>query len=52
MDFYITQILREISFGECKASINVVFAIFGAMYFDNLVILSLQKVQKFTKIKL
>ena len=44
-DFPITQILREISFGESKSSKTAVFAILGALNVDNLVNCSLLKVQ-------
>ena len=48
-DFSVTQILREINFGESRSSKIAIFAIFGA--FD-LVHFSFQKVQKFIKIKI
>ena len=51
-NFSVIQILREINFGESKSSKTVVFAIFGALNFVNLVDFSLQKVQKFLKIKI
>ena len=50
-DFSVTQILREINFGESRSSKIANFAIFGALNFVDLVNFSLQKVQKFTKIK-
>ena len=50
--FSITQILREINFGECKSSKNAIFAILGAVNFVNLVGFSLQKVQNFINIKI
>ena len=46
-DFSVTQILREINFGESRSSENAVFAIHWA---QNLVNFSLQKVQKFINI--
>ena len=51
-DFSITQILREINFGEIRSAKTAVFAIFGTLNFVNLVNYSLQKVQKFLKIKI
>ena len=48
-DFSITQILREINFGEIRSAKTAGFAIFGTL---NLVNYSLQKVQKFMKIKI
>ena len=51
-DFCINQILREINFGESLSAKTVVFAIFGAQNFVNLVIFSLQKVQKCIKSKI
>ena len=45
-NFSITQILREINFGESRGSKNAIFAIFAAMNLVDLVIFSLQKVQK------
>ena len=50
-DFLITQILREINFGESRKSITAIFEFFEGLNFDNLVNLSLKKVQKFIKIK-
>ena len=49
-DFSVIQIFREINFGESINPKNAVFAILGALYFDNLVNFSLQKVLKFMKI--
>ena len=46
-DFFITQILREINFAECRSAKIAFFAIFGALNFVILVNFSLQKVQKF-----
>ena len=51
-DFSVIHILREINFGESKSSKTAVFAIFGASKFVNLVDFSLQKVQKFIKVKI
>ena len=48
-DFYVIRILREINFGESRSTKNGVFAIFGALNLVELVIFSLQKVQKFIK---
>ena len=45
-DFSVTQILREINFGESRSS---KIAIFGALNFVDLVNISLQKVQKVMK---
>ena len=47
--FPITQILREINFGESRRSKTAIFAIFGPLNFVNLVIFSRQKVQKLIK---
>ena len=47
--FSVTQILFEINFGESTSSKNAIVAIYGALNFDNLVNLSLQKVQKSIK---
>ena len=51
-DFYVTQILREIDFGECRGSDIDVFAILVTLKMINLVYFSLQKVQKSIKIKI
>ena len=51
-DFSVTQILREINFGESRTSKMAVFAILGALNFVNLENLGIQKVQKFMKIKI
>ena len=51
-DFSIIQILREIKFGEYWSSKTAVFATFEALNFVDLVNFSLQKVQKFMKIKI
>ena len=48
-DSSITQILREINFGESRRSNTSIFTIFGALNFVDLVNLRLQKVQKFIK---
>ena len=50
-DFSVTQILREITFGESTTSKTAIFAISGALNFVNLVNFNLQKVEKFIKIK-
>ena len=51
-DFCITEILREINFEDSRSAKSAVFAILGAVNFVYLVNFSLQKVQKFTKIKI
>ena len=51
-DFSVTQILREINFGVSRISKVAVFAILGALNFISLVILHLQKRQKFKNIKI
>ena len=51
-DFSVTQILREINFGESRTSKMAVFAILGALNFVDLEKLGIQKVQKFVKIKI
>ena len=43
------QILREISFGECKSSKTAVLTIFGGLKFVHLVNFKLLKVGKFLK---
>ena len=48
-DFSVTQILREINFGESRSS--TVFAILSTPNFVNLAKFRLQKVQKFRKIQ-
>ena len=48
-DFYITQILREINFGESRSSKTAIFAIQGALNFVDLVNFTFQKVQKLIK---
>ena len=50
-DFSVTWILREINFGEFRSSKNANFDILGALNFVDLVDFSLQKVQKFIKVK-
>ena len=54
-DFSITQILREINFEDSRSGKTAFFAFLGAtnhiINFVNLVNFSLQKVQKFIKIK-
>ena len=49
-DFSVTQILREIHFGESRSSKITVLAFSRALKMINLVLFSLQKMQKFTKI--
>ena len=51
-DFSVMQILRQINFGESRSSESAFFAIFRALTFLILVNFSLQKVQKFIKIKI
>ena len=51
-DFSITQILREINFGDSWSCKTAVFAIYGALNFVNLVCFTLQKMQKFIKTKI
>ena len=48
-DFSVTQILREVNFGESRSCKTAIFAISGALNFDDLVNFSLQKVQKSIK---
>ena len=48
-DFSVTQILREIIFGESRRSKTAVFAIIEALKMIDSVYFSLQKVQKFIK---
>ena len=50
--FSITQILCEINFGGFGRSENAFFAIFGALNFVDVANFSLQKLQKYTKIKI
>ena len=50
--FPITQILREIYYGEFQNSKTAVFAYFEALDFVDLVNFSLQKVQKFIKFQI
>ena len=50
-DFSVTQILREIKFEESRSAKTAVFAILEALNSVDLVNSSLQKVQKFIKIK-
>ena len=47
-----TQILREINFGDSISVKAAGFATLGAVNFVKLVNFNLQKVQKFTKIKI
>ena len=51
-DLSVTQILREINFGEYRSSKNAVLAILGALKMIDLVNFSFEKVQKFITIKL
>ena len=51
-DFCITEILREINFEDSRSAKFAFFAILGAVNFVHLVNSSLQKVQKFIKIKI
>ena len=51
-DFSITEILREINFGDSRRAKIAVFAILGAVNFDHLVNFSILKVQKFIKIQI
>ena len=51
-DFSITQILREINFGDSRSAETAVFAILGAVNFVHLVNFSLEKEHKFIKIKI
>ena len=44
--FSVTQILREINFGESRSAETAIFAIFGALNSVDLVNSSFQKVQK------
>ena len=50
-NFSITQILREINFGDCRSSKTVFFAIIKALNFLILVIFSPQEVQNSWKSK-
>ena len=51
-DFSVTYILREINFGDSRSFKTAVFAIIEALNFDDLVNFSLQKLQKFIKLKI
>ena len=51
-NFSVIQILREINIGEPRSSKTPVFPVFEALNFVNLVNFSLQKTQKFLKIKI
>ena len=42
-DFIVTQILREINFEDCSSAKSAIFAILGAVNFENLVNFCLQK---------
>ena len=46
-NFSVTQILREINFGDCRSSKTVFFAIIKALNFLILVIFSPQEVQNY-----
>ena len=48
-DFSVTQILREITFGESSNFKNAVFAVLGVLNFVNLVDFGFLKVQKLIK---
>ena len=50
--FYVTQILREINFGEFRSPKTAIFAILRVLKFVNLMNFNLQKMQKFIKSKL
>ena len=52
MNFCITQILREINFGESRSSKTYIFAILEALNYAALVHSTIQKVQKFTETKI
>ena len=51
-DFSVTQILREINFGEFRSSKTAIFAIKGALNFVYLVDISLQKWKQIIKCKI
>ena len=51
-DFSVTQILREIKFGESKVQRLHFFAILRALNFVELINFRLQKVQKWKKFKI
>ena len=51
-NFSVTQILREINFGESKSHEFAVFAILEALNLVDLINLNFQKVQKCMKIKI
>ena len=51
-EFSVSQILCEINFGESRSIETGIIAILGALTFVNFVNISLQKVQKFIKIKI
>ena len=50
-DFSVTQVLREINFGEPRSIKTAIYAVLGALNFVDLVDFSLQKMKKFIKIK-
>jgi len=49
---FLSQILREINFEECRSSKTAIFAILVPLNFVNLVNFSLLKVQKFIRLKI
>ena len=49
-DFSVTQVLREINFGEPRSIKTAIFAVLGALNFVDLVDFSLPKEQKFLKL--
>ena len=51
-DFCISQILREINFVDSRSAKTAIIVNLGAVNFVHLVTFSLQKVQKFMKIKI
>ena len=52
VSFCTTGILREINFVDSRSAKTAVFAILGAVNFVHMVNFSLQKLQKFMKIKI
>ena len=52
MDFYVTQILREINYGECRSCKTAIFAILRDLNFVHLANFRLLKMQKFIKIRI
>ena len=51
-DFTVIQILCEINFGESRTSKTAVFSNSRTLNFDDLIKISLQKVQKYMKFKI